>query len=269
MGIPIQAGRGLEDRDVDSPRVAVVNEQFAREFLGNANPVGRMIGIGDNRTPLAADTEIIGVARNAIYNSVKEEKPLAVAYLPYTRSLNELNEVSFELRTAGDPLALVDAVRRIVHDASPLVPVSGVNTQSQQIDQTISQERTLANLGACFGILALVIASVGLYGTIAYTVARRTGEIGIRLALGARSGAIVWMVLRQLLVLVAAGLVLGFAAAWETTRFVKSFLFGTVPNDPLSLSLAVAILAAAALLAGYAPARRAGRTDPMAALRSE
>ena len=269
MSIPVLSGRGIEDRDVDSPRVAVVNEQFAKEFLGGANPVGRSIAIGDSKAPLPADIEIVGVSRNAVYNSVKEEKPPALAYIPYTQEVADLGEVCFELRTAGDPLELVGAVRRVVHDAGPTIPVSGVNTQSQQIDQTISQERTLANLGACLGILALVIACVGLYGTIAYAVARRTGEIGIRMALGARSGSIVWMVLRQVVALVATGLAIGFVGAWETTRFVKSFLFGGTPNDPLSLSLAVGILAAAALVAAYAPARRAGRTDPMAALRCE
>jgi macrolide transport system ATP-binding/permease protein len=269
MSIPVLSGRGIEDRDVDSPRVAVVNEQFAKEFLGGANPVGRFIAIGDSKAPRPADIEIVGVSRNAIYNSVKEEKPPALAYIPYTQEVADLGGVCFELRTAGDPLELVGAVRHVVHDAGPMIPVSDVNTQAQQIDQTISQERTLANLGACLGILALVIACVGLYGTIAYAVARRTGEIGIRMALGARSGSIVWMVLRQVVALVATGLAIGFVGAWETTRFVKSFLFGATPNDPLSLSLAVGILAAAALVAAYAPARRAGRTDPMAALRCE
>jgi predicted permease len=269
MGIPILAGRGVEERDLRAPRVAVVNEQFAKEFLGNANPVGRFIGIGDPRQSPAANIEIIGVARNAVYNSLKEDKPPALAYLPYTQNLDDLSGVCFELRTAGAPLARAESVRRVLRAANPLVPLTDIGTEDLSIDRTISQERTLANLGACFGALALAIACIGLYGTIAYSVARRTGEIGIRLALGARRGSIVWMVLRQVVALAATGLAMGFAAAWETTRFVQSFLFGTKPNDPLALSLAVVILGVAALAAGYAPARRAARMDPMAALRCE
>ncbi|MBZ5581146.1 MAG: ABC transporter permease [Acidobacteriia bacterium] len=269
MAIPILAGRGIEKRDLRAPRVAVVNEQFAKEFLGNANPVGRFIGIGDARESPAADIEIIGVAGNAVYNSIKEEKPPALAYLPYTQNPDDLSGVYFELRTAGAPLARAESVRRVLRAADPLVPLTDISTQDLEIDSTIGRERTLANLGACFGALALVIACIGLYGTIAYSVARRTGEIGIRLALGARRGSIVWMVLRQVVALAGAGLVIGFAAAWETTRFVQSFLFGAKPNDPLALSVAVVILGVAALAAGYAPARRAARMDPMAALRCE
>jgi macrolide transport system ATP-binding/permease protein len=268
MGIPILAGRGIEERDLRAPKVAVVNDQFAKEFLGNANPVGRLIGIGDPKE-VAAGIEIIGVARNAVYNSVREDKPPALAYLPYTQNLDDLGGVSFELRTTGPPLEQAGSVRRVLRQANSLVPMTDVSTQELRIDQTISQQRTLANLGACLGALALVIACIGLYGTIAYGVARRTGEIGIRLALGARRGSVVWMVMRQVLALSLAGLALGFAAAWETTRFVAAFLFGAKPNDPCALSLAVITLGAAALAAGYAPASRAARMDPMSALRCE
>jgi predicted permease len=269
MGIPILAGRGIEERDIRAPRVAVVNEQFAKEFLGNANPVGRFIGIGDPAKQPAADIEIVGIARNVVYNSLKEAKPPALAYLPYTQDMEGLGGMFFELRTAGAPLARAESARRVLRAADPRVPMTDVGTQELSIDRTISQERTLANLGACFGVLALVIACVGLYGTIAYSVARRTGEIGIRLALGARRRSIVWMVLRQLVALVAAGLAMGFAAAWATGRFVESFLFGARPNDPVTLVLAAVILGAAALGAGYAPARRAARMDPSNALRCE
>jgi macrolide transport system ATP-binding/permease protein len=189
--------------------------------------------------------------------------------VPYTQDLDRLNGVVFELRTGGDPLALVDTARRIVLQASPSVPMSGVTTQSRTIDQTISQERTFAGLCGCFAILALLIACVGLYGSVAYSVARRTGEIGIRMALGAEGRRIVWMVLREVVALAAAGLVIGLVAAYSLTRFVASFLFGMKPHDPLALSLSVVVLVGAAILAGYAPARRASRIDPMAALRHE
>jgi ABC-type antimicrobial peptide transport system permease subunit len=164
---------------------------------------------------------------------------------------------------------LVNTVRQIVHQAGPTVPVSGVGTQSRAIDQTISQERTFAGLCGCFAVLALLIASVGLYGSVAYAVARRTGEIGIRMDLGAQSRRIVWMVLREVVALAAVGLGIGMAVAYSLTRFVASFLFGMQPHDPLALSVSVAVLAGAAVLAGYAPALRASRIDPMAALRHE
>ena len=166
-------------------------------------------------------------------------------------------------------MALVSTVRQIVRQASPAVPLSGVTTQSQAIDQTISQERTFAGLCGCFAVLALLIACIGLYGSVAYSVARRTSEIGIRMALGAESRRIVWMVMREVAILAAVGLGTGLAAAYSLTRFVASFLFGMKPHDPLALSVSVLVLVAAAILAGYAPARRASRIDPMAALRHE
>jgi ABC-type antimicrobial peptide transport system permease subunit len=177
--------------------------------------------------------------------------------------------MSFEIRTTGDPLALSNAVRQIVHEADPRVPVADLTTQAQRIDRTISQERTFADLCTCFGLLALGIAWVGLYGTMAYAVARRTSEIGIRVALGAQRGRVIWMVLREVLALSGAGLAIGLGVAWWTSHFVASFLFGVKPNDPAAISVSVAVLAFAALAAGYAPAWRASRIDPMVALRHE
>jgi macrolide transport system ATP-binding/permease protein len=267
MQIPILLGRDIQQRDLESPRVAVVNEKFAKKYFANENPVGRRIGIGDSKGP--ADIEIVGVAKNSLYNSIKETDTPTVVYVPYTQDLDGLGGIVFELRTGGDPLALVGAVRQIVRQASPTVPVSGVSTQARTIDQTISQERTFAGLCGCFAVLALLIACIGLYGSVAYSVARRTGEIGIRMALGAESRRIVWMVLREVAALAAVGLGIGLAAAYSLSRFVASFLFGMQPHDPLALSVSVLVLAAAAILAGYAPARRAARVDPMAALRHE
>ena len=175
----------------------------------------------------------------------------------------------FELRAVGDPLALVHDVRRAVHQASPSVAVSEISTQAAQIDQTISQERTFAYLCECFAILALAIACVGLYGTMAYAVARRTNEIGIRMALGAERRRIIWMVLREVFAVGAVGLIIGLAIAWATSRFVESFLFGVKHNDPWSIAAAVLLLLAMALVSGYAPAWKASRIDPIAALRHE
>jgi macrolide transport system ATP-binding/permease protein len=268
MQIPILKGREIGERDTaGSPPVAVVNQTFAKKFFSDDNPVGRRFGLGGDGNKFT-DLEIIGVAANARYQDLKRDIP-PIVYIPYSRNGRILNRMIFEVKTAGDPLALANVVRHIVHDADPRVPVTGVTTQAAQIDQTIGQERTFAELCTCFAALALLISCVGLYGTMAYTVARRTSEIGIRMALGAERRRIVWMVLREVFTLSAVGLAIGLAAAWGTTRYVASFLFGTKPDDPLALSMSVAVLAMAATVAGYAPAWRASRIDPMAALRHE
>jgi macrolide transport system ATP-binding/permease protein len=267
MQIPILSGRGLEQRDMSFPRVAVVTEQFAKTFLPGENPVGRRVRLGDVKEP--ADIEIVGVAKTTLYNSIKEAKTPPVIYVPYTQDLAGLGRVHFELRTAGNPLTLANAVRETVRKASPSVPVSEVATQAARIDQTISQERTFAYLCACFAVLALAIACVGLYGSMAYAVARRTNEIGIRMALGAERRRIIWMVLREVFALGAAGLAIGLAVAWATSRFVESFLFGIRHDDPRSIAVSVLVLLSVAFVAGYGPAWRAARIDPMAALRHE
>jgi ABC-type antimicrobial peptide transport system permease subunit len=193
-----------------------------------------------------------------------------VVYIPFNQgSYYPVDDMTFALRTSGDPLRYVNTVREIVHQADSRVPVTNVKTQAAQIDQTMNQEIIFARLCTGFAILALVIACIGLYGTTAYTVARRTGEIGIRMALGAQRGVVVWMVLRQVLVLAAVGLAISVPTALGTSKFIESFLFGVKPNDPVALTLAVAILLSAALLAGYVPARKASRIDPMTALRHE
>jgi macrolide transport system ATP-binding/permease protein len=159
MQIPILLGRSMEARDLASPRVAVVTEQFAKQFFPNQSPVGQRIGFGDAKSP--ADIEIIGVAGNSRYNDLKNENP-PVAYVPFTQDVNNLGRAAFELRTSGNPLALANTVRGIVHEASAAVPVTDVSTQSATIDQTIGQERTFADLCTCFTLLALAIACVGL-----------------------------------------------------------------------------------------------------------
>jgi ABC-type antimicrobial peptide transport system permease subunit len=177
--------------------------------------------------------------------------------------------MTFALRTDGDPMRYVSAVRQIVHDADARVPVTNVVTQAAEIDQTINQEIVLARLCTAFAVLALVIACVGLYGTTAYAAARRTREIGIRMALGARRATVMWMVLREVCVLAALGLAVSVPIALGTSRVVQSFLFDTKPNDPATLTFAGTILLCTALLAGYGPARRASRISPMLALRQD
>ena len=241
-----------------------------RSFSPVSLPIGRHFQAFGGKDEPGQDVEIVGVARTARYNSLKREIP-PVSYISYQQTIPRwpLSQMFFELRTSGDPLALAGSVRKVVHDVSPQIPVADLTTQSRQIDGTIVQERTFAELCTCFGVLALVLACVGLYGTMAYAVSRRTSEIGIRMALGAQRNRIVWMVLRQVLALGAVGVLIGRLCVWETTAFLKSYLFGLHPNDPLALGGAVAILVACAVLAGYAPAWRASHIDPMVALRHE
>ena len=179
------------------------------------------------------------------------------------------DRVTYALRTAGDPLRYVRSVHEIVREADSRIPVTNVVTQAAEIDRTISREITFAKLCTSFAVLALLTACVGLYGTMSYIVARQAGEIGIRMALGAQRGAVVWMVLRRVLLLAAVGLAISVPAALGASQLVKSFLFETQPNDPGTLALAGVVLLSAAILAGYAPARRASRIDPLAALRHE
>lgn len=266
MEIPVLLGRGITARDLQSPRVAVVTEEFVKKFLNGKNPIGQRIALRDAKGP--ADIEIVGVARDSRYNDLKNENP-PVAYVPYTQDLKGLGRVTFELRAQGSPLALVNTVRQIVHQESAALPVGDITTQTDTIDEMIKQERTFANLCGFFAALALMIASVGLYGTMAYAVARRTGEIGIRMALGAQRRGVIWMVLREVLALACVGLGIGLFGAWETASYVASFLFEMKPGDPVAIGASVAVLVVAAIVAGYAPARRASRVDPMVALRHE
>ena len=271
MQIPILAGRDFKEGDrPGSPAVAVINQVFAKANFGDRNPLGQHVILREagEAAPLARDMEIVGVSRNARYGGLKKDIP-PVVYMPYDQGYPLPNQMVYELRTAGDPLRYVNAVREEVRRADARVPVSEVRTQVADMDQTISQEITFARLCSGFAILALVIACVGLYGTVSYNVARRTGEIGIRMALGAQRGGVVWMVLREVCVLAAVGLAIGVPAALGASKLVETFLFGMKPNDPLALTLAVVILLVAAMLAGYVPARKAARIDPMVALRNE
>ena len=219
----------------------------------------------------AANVTIVGIAKNARYSSLKSAIP-PVAYVSYLQNTLKgppAGVVFFELRTAGDPLMLAETVRKAVHEAAPLVPVTGMMTQTQIIDSTIAQEVTFADLCTAFAVLALTIACVGLYGTMAYAVSRRTNEIGIRMALGAERRRIIRMVLSEVFALAAAGLTVGFLVAWSAIFTIGSFLFGVKLVDPLTMLLAPGILLAALVLAGYAPALRASRIDPLTALRHE
>jgi ABC-type antimicrobial peptide transport system permease subunit len=237
---------------------------LARTYFENENPVGRRITLPDEKR----DLEIVGVSANLRYGGLKNEEESAMTVFVAVSQFPS-DQVTYALRTAGDSLRFVQSVHEIVREADSRIPVTNVITQAAEIDRTISRELTFAKLCTGFAVLALLIASVGLYGTMSYNVARQVGEIGTRMALGAQRGTVVWMVLRHVLLLAAVGLAISVPAALIVSRLVKSFLFQTQPNDPGTLTLAGAVLLSAVILAGYAPARRASRIDPLVALRHE
>jgi ABC-type antimicrobial peptide transport system permease subunit len=213
------------------------------------------------------DLEIVGVSANLRYGGLKSDGSPMTVFIAVSQFSPD--RMTYALRAAGDPLSYVRSVQEIVREADSRIPVTNVITQAGEIDRTISREITFAKLCTGFAVLALLMACVGLYGTMSYNVSRQVGEIGIRMALGARRGAVVWMVLRRVLLLAAVGLAISVPASLIAFRLVKSLLFGTQPNDPGTLALAAIVLLSAAILAGYAPARRASRIDPLAALRQE
>ena len=264
MQIPMLVGREIDEHDQPGSRgVVVVNERFAKIHFASGNLLGRRITLGG---PHPRDMEIVGVCANAHYGRLKDDIP-PVIYIPYDQGdYPRVQQMVYALRTIGDPLACAKTVREIVHQADSRVPVMNVRTQAIETDRAMNQEIIFARLCTGFAILALLIASVGLYGTMAYRVSRRTGEIGIRMALGAQRGAVVRMILCQVLVLAALGLAIGLPTALAASRLVESFLFGIKSNDSLALMLAVTVLLCAALMAGYMPARKASRIDPVTAI---
>jgi predicted permease len=268
--IPLRLGRAFDDRDrAGSPTVAVVNEAYVKRYFPTSNPIGQRIILRRSPPDMNRDLEIVGVARNARYGALKGDHRMIV-YLPFEQAAyRATDEVTYALRTSGDPLDHSTAVREIVRQADPHVPVTAIRTQAAQLDQMMNQEIMFAWLCGVFAVLAVVIAAVGLYGTMAYSVERRTSEIGIRVALGARRSDVVRMVLRQAAGLAVAGLALGLPVAYVTSQLVESFLYGVEPADPVTALLAIGILLAAVVLAGYLPARRAAGINPMTALRSE
>ncbi len=267
MQIPVTSGREFDERDDSGTAlVAVINQRLAR-VLGLTSPVGTRIALGGDKT-----YEVVGVVGDALYLELKDVvRPMVYfPYLqdPYLRS-GAPGHMIYEVRAAGNPLGIATAVRQIVRQLDPRIAVSNLKTQAAHIDEAISQEIALARLCTVFALLALVIACVGLYGTVAYNVTRRTGEIGIRMALGAQRAGIIWLVLRSVLTLEVIGLAIGIPIVLAGSRYVESLLFGIKPNDPIALTAGVAVLFTAGLVASYVPARRASTIDPMVAVRHE
>jgi predicted permease len=266
MGIPLLSGRGLSAADIEGrPRVAVVNDTMARQIFGDPSPVGRhfqFVNGRDRNVPI----QVVGVARDSKYSSLQQRTPPTL-FMPHTQV--PPGEMTVEVRTAADPIMVVPAIREAVRQIDPSLPLSDMKTEQQQIAETIGKPRAFALLTAAAAAVALLLACVGLYGIVSYDATRRTNEIGIRMALGARRHDVLRLVMRQTIVVVMVGAAIGLGLALVTSRLIVSLLFGIQPTDPLTIASAVAILFGVAVLASYVPARRASRLDPTQALRYE
>jgi predicted permease len=265
MEIPLLMGRDLTPQDnQQTSKVAVVNQALAERFFPNQNPLGRHIFVNDSEL---SDIEVVGVARNAKYNGMRIA-PMPQIYLPYLQAGPQWR-ISFSVRTVGDPITATAAIRQAVQSIDRNLPLFRITTLKELIARLFAQERLFASLSSFFGLLALALVCIGLYGVMSYTVTRRTHEIGVRMALGARSGDVLQMVLRESLLLVMTGTLIGLAAASATTRFITGMLYGLAPTDPLTIALATLLLQAVAALASWLPARRAAQVDPLQALRHD
>jgi len=265
MGIPLLAGRDFGSQDtVTSPKVGIIGETMARTMFPDGSPIGKHYGRGG--PDHAGEIEVIGVAKDVKYNSLDEEQQPG-DYLPYSQNMRYLND--FVVRYTGNSASIISAVRQTVHDVDPSLPLSDVMSLDEVVSRSVTNQRLVAQLSAFFGLLALFLSSIGIYGLMSYAVARRTSEIGLRMALGAERSNVMWMVMKESLWLVALGIAIGVPAALAGNRLVGSMLYGLQSNDPVNLLGGAGVLFAIAAVAGYLPARRASLVDPMVSLRYE
>ena len=268
MGIPVVAGRSFTLQDQEAPRrIAVVNQALARKFFPNQNPIGKRFSMDSSETKDRSWLEIVGVCADTHYSHLKEEPP--PLHFDLFRQEKDLGGATYIVRTRMKPEAITPSLRAAVQRIDRDLPLMEIRTQQEQIDATMQQERMFASLTAGFGLLALALACVGIYGVMAYTVSQRTNEIGIRLALGAERGQVRGMVLREAGWLAVLGVAAGLVVAIGLGQLVKSMLYGLKATDPVSLAGAAGLLLTVALVAGWLPAMRASRVEPMEALRHE
>jgi predicted permease len=264
LGVPVLAGRDFVDSDTaTSPHVGIINEQFAKRFLPNQNPLGHMIGPDNGKYQMT----VVGVVKDHKYRSIDEE-PIPMAWYMYAQ-IPIIGPMHVELRVHGEPLAILPAARKVLQQMDPTLPLIQPITQRAQFETTISQQLMFARLAEFFGVLAVVLVATGLFGTLSYRVNMRTAEIGVRMAVGARREQVVWMILKDSLLLTVVGVVVGVPLAMLVGRALTSSLYGVKPLDAVSYLLAVVGVALVALAASAIPAGRAASVDPLTALRTE
>lgn len=277
MGVPILRGRDFTMHDTTQvkhgpepdnfvPSTVMINESFARKYFQGRDPIGRHVGFGAD-PGTKTDMEVIGVVKDIKYTTVRDEIP-PQAFIPLFGN-NRANGMTVYVRSSGDSKQVMASIRREVQTLDPNVPLYSMRTEDEQLDDSLRTERLIASLCSVFGFLATLLAVVGLYGVMAYTVSRRTREIGIRVALGAARSSVVGMVMREVLLLIGLGVLIGVPLSIGLSSLVRSQLFGLVPHDPVTIGFASVLLALVAALAGFVPAMRASRIDPMRALRYE
>jgi predicted permease len=266
LHIPLYTGREFTDLDNGTHKVAIVNEKFARYYFGTINVLGHHIGVGSD-PGTKTDVEIVGVVGDTRYQTMHQDPPRQV-FFPYLQN-DWAGGMTAYVRTNLPGDQMFPILRAAVQRLNPTLPIYLMKTEERQRDDSLAVEMLAAQLSGAFGALATMLAAVGLYGVMAFVVARRTREIGIRMALGAIGGDVVWLVMREVLLLAGAGVVVGLPAALAVTRLVSSQLYGVAPNDPATIVLATAGVAGVALLSGFLPARRATRVDPVTAIRCE
>jgi predicted permease len=267
MEVPILGGRSFDDHDQGTaPRVAIVNQTFARQLFADDNPIGRRLDFGVTPTGADAQAAIVGIVSDVKYTGLREAVPPTV-YLPATQMVE--GTANYYVRAAADPTALGSAIRAAVRQIDPALPVIDLRTEEEQVGRLTTQEALFARLSGFFGVVTLILACVGLYGLTSYLVQRRTGEIGLRMALGARPARVLRMILSDSSALVGLGIMLGVAGAFAASRFIESMLFGLSTVDPLTYGSTAGVVIAAALPASLLPALRAAHVDPMTALRAE
>jgi predicted permease len=263
MQVPLVRGRGFTDADrPGAPLVVVVNQAFAKKFWGDADPIGKRISISGESGPWL---EVVGLARDGKYVSIAES---STPYVYYPQLQNP-DGITLHVRTSGDPRRLLTAVRQEVTTVAPTWMIERPRTLEEHIGASLLPQRIAAGILASFGIVALLLAAVGLYGVVAFAVAQRTREIGIRVALGAQSTEVLGLVLRQGMTLAGVGLVVGLALSVGAAKLVSGFLLGAGAADPFVFVVAAGTLALVTLVASYVPARRASKVDPIEALRSQ